>query len=61
MLFSTNGDNVFLSIIDPNCEKAAESHKFIVYPCSNDRKIFRGICYKELKNYSETSVIKSYK
>lgn len=30
VLSSTNGDNVFLSIIDPNCEKAAESHKFIV-------------------------------
>lgn len=45
---STNGENVFLSIIDPNYDKAAYSHKCTVQPCSNDSKVFRDICYKEL-------------
>lgn len=27
---STNGDNTFLCIIDPNCDKATDSHKCIV-------------------------------
>lgn len=63
MWSSTNGDNVFLSVMDPNCEKAAVSHKETALSLLSSHAVMTAK-YSDIsviKNYSEAAVIKTYK